>query len=144
MFNQAIEHLVPQAHRMGVRAVELGPGRVACAVPLEGNGNHLGTMYAGVLFTAAEVLGGGICLPSFDLTRFLPVVRDLRIDFRRAARTDVLARATLAAEEVERVRADAEATGKAVFTLAAELTDANGQVVAATEGTYQLRAVPAP
>ena len=86
-----LEHLVPQAHRMGVRAVDLEPGRIVCWVPLSGNGNHLDTMYAGVLFTVAEVLGGGICLPSFDLTRYYPVVKSVRIDFRKPARTDIAA-----------------------------------------------------
>ncbi|MGQ0840550.1 PaaI family thioesterase [Actinokineospora sp.] len=139
-FNQAIEHLIPQAHRMGVTAVELAPGRVVCSVPLADNGNHLGTMYAGVLFTVAEVLGGGICLPIFDLSRFYPIVKDLRIDFRRPARSDVRAAATLTAETIERVRAEAEDHGKSTFILEAELTDTEGHVVATTVGTYQLRA----
>jgi len=138
-FNTGLPHLIPQAHRMGVTAVELGPGVAVCRVPLADNGNHLGTMYAGVLFTVAEVLGGAICLPSFDLTRFHPVVRDLRIDFRRPARTDVTAAAALDAATVERVRAEAEAGGKSTFVLTTELTDADGVVIATTEGTYQLR-----
>lgn len=139
-FNGALEHLVPQAHRMGVRAVELAPGRVVCRVPLQGNGNHLDTMYAGVLFTVAEVLGGAICLPSFDLARFYPVVKSLRIDFRRPARTDVLAETSLPAERIAEIGARAAEHGKAEFTLDATLTDATGTVVATTEGVYQLRA----
>ncbi|WP_156753337.1 PaaI family thioesterase [Actinokineospora pegani] len=139
-FNEAIAHLIPQAHRMGVTALELAPGRAVCRVPLAGNGNHLGTMYAGVLFTVAEVLGGAICLPSFDVGRFYPVVRDLKIDFRRPARSDVTATAELDAATVERVGAEAAAEGKAAFTLAAELVDAEGVVVATTVGSYQLRA----
>lgn len=139
-FNAALEHLVPQAHRMGVHAVELAPGRVVCRVPLEGNGNHLNTMYAGVLFTVAEVLGGAICLPSFDLSRFYPVVKSLRIDFRKPARTDVLAETRLSDEQIADIADVADKHGKAEFTLAATLTDAAGIVVATTEGVYQLRA----
>ncbi|MGW5053357.1 YiiD C-terminal domain-containing protein [Actinokineospora sp. NPDC004072] len=136
-FNAALAQLVPQAHRMGVRAVVLEPGRIVCRVPLAGNGNHIGTMYAGVLFTVAEVLGGGICLPSFDLTRFYPVVKNVRIDFTKPARTDVLAEAAL--EGIEAIRAAAEEHGRAEFTLAATLTDLAGTVVATTESAYQLR-----
>lgn len=138
-FNAVLEHLVPQAHRMGVRAVDLEPGRIVCWVPLAGNGNHLGTMYAGVLFTVAEVLGGGICLPSFDLTRYYPVVKSVRIDFRKPARTDVLAEATLSPERVAAIKAAADEHGKAEFQLTATLADNDGTVVATTEGTYQLR-----
>ncbi|UVS77384.1 DUF4442 domain-containing protein [Actinokineospora sp. UTMC 2448] len=137
-FNAALAHLVPQAHRMGVRAVELEPGRIACRVPLDGNGNHIGTMYAGVLFTVAEVLGGGICLPSFDLTRYYPVVRSVRIDFTKPARTDVVAEAAL--DGIEAIRTEVQAHGRADFTLNATLRDTAGIVVASTEGAYQLRA----
>ena len=140
LFNGALEHLVPQAHRMGVRAVALEPGRAVCRVPLEGNGNHLRTMYAGVLFTVAEVLGGAICLPSFDMARFYPVVKSVRIDFRKPARTDVLATAELPASRVAEIAAAADEHGKAEFTLDATLTDDAGIVVATTEGVYQLRA----
>ncbi|EWC58111.1 Uncharacterized protein UO65_6618 [Actinokineospora spheciospongiae] len=136
-FNTGLPHLIPQAHRMGVTAVELAPGVAVCRVPPADNGNHLGTMYAGVLSTVAEVLGGAICLPSFDLARFHPVVRDLRIDFRRPARTDVTATAALDAATVERVRAKAD--GRSTFVLTTELTDTGGVVIATTEGTYQLR-----
>ncbi|GAA4425871.1 PaaI family thioesterase [Actinokineospora soli] len=139
-FDAALEHLVPQAHRMGVRAVEVAPGRVVCRVPLEGNGNHLGTIYAGVLFTVAEVLGGALCMPSFDLARFYPVVKSLRIDFRKPARSDVLAETSLPEDRIAEIAKTAEEHGKAEFTLHATLTDADGIVVAATEGVYQLRA----
>ncbi|OLR89642.1 PaaI family thioesterase [Actinokineospora bangkokensis] len=138
-FNEGLAQLIPVAHRMGVAAVELRPGLAVCRVPLEGNGNHLGTMYAGVLFTVAEVLGGALCLPSFDTGRFYPVVRDLKVDFRRPARSDVLARAELDQATIARVAAEAEEHGKAPFTLEAVLTDTGGTVVATTVGSYQLR-----
>jgi acyl-coenzyme A thioesterase PaaI-like protein len=140
LFNQALATLIPQAHRMGIIAVELAPGRAVCVVPIEGNGNHFGTMYAGVLFTVAEVLGGAICLPSFDLARFYPVVKDVKIDFRKPARTDIRSTATLDADTITRVAAEADELGKSTFLLEAELTDADGVVVATTVGTYQLRA----
>ena len=138
-FNDGLPHLIPLVHRMGVTAVELGPGIAVCRIPLAGNGNHVGTLYAGALFTVAEVLGGAICLPSFDLARFYPVVRAVTIDFRRPARTDVTASALLDAATIDRVRTEAEAEGKSTFVLTAELTDTGGVVVATTEGTYQLR-----
>ncbi|CRK62059.1 hypothetical protein [Alloactinosynnema sp. L-07] len=140
LFNQALATLIPQAHSMGITADVLEPGRAECVVPIDGNGNHLGTMYAGALFTVAEVLGGAICLPSFDLTRFYPVVKDVKIDFRKPARTDIRSVATLDPDTIARVAAEAAAHGKSTFVLEAELTDTDGVVVATTTGTYQLRA----
>ncbi|MGB6513643.1 MAG: YiiD C-terminal domain-containing protein, partial [Mycobacterium sp.] len=69
VMNGAIESTIPIAHKMGVKVVEARPGFAATTVPAEGNGNHFGVMYAGVLFTVAEVLGGIIPLITFDTAK---------------------------------------------------------------------------
>src|SRR5690606_6231425 len=126
-------------HAMGARVVEVRPGFAAAEVPMEGNGNHFGVMYAGVLFTVAELLGGAIAVASFDTTRFFPLVKDLRISFLRPAKTAVRSQAALAEETIAAVAEEAEANGKADFELDAELTDTEGTVVARTHGLCQLR-----
>ena len=60
LLDLATDHLtslIPAVGRMGLRVVDVAPGRAATEVPFEGNGNHVGTMYAGVLYSVAEVLG---------------------------------------------------------------------------------------
>ncbi|MFI6999888.1 PaaI family thioesterase [Nocardia sp. NPDC050175] len=138
--NGALEFTIPIAHRMGVTAVEVRPGFAATTVPIEGNGNHFGTMYAGVLFTVAEILGGAIAIATFDNSAFYPLVKDLHVFFRKAAKTDVRAEASLPAAEIARIAEEAAANGKSDFTLRAVVTDADGVLVAETEGLYQLRA----
>ena len=69
----------------------------------------------------------------------MPLVKDSTIRFRRPALGVVRATASLSDDEVVRVRDDALATGKGEFVLEATLTDAEGDVVASTVGTYQLR-----
>ncbi|TSD96123.1 DUF4442 domain-containing protein [Skermania sp. ID1734] len=140
MINAALEHTIPVAHKMGVTALEARPGYARTRVPIEGNGNHFGVMYAGVLFTVAEVLGGIIPMATFDNSRFYPLVKDLQITFKRAAKTDVEAEAKLDEESIARIASAADANGKADFTLDAAITDAAGEVVATTHGIYQLRA----
>lgn len=138
--NAVIEHGVPPMHALGIRVVELRPGYVLGAAPLAGNGNHLGTMYAGTLFGLAEMLGGALFVASFDVERFHPTVKDVRIRYRRPATTDVRAEASLGADTIARLRREAEDHGKAEFVLDATITDAAGEVVAGTTGTYQVRA----
>ncbi|MBF6327645.1 PaaI family thioesterase [Nocardia transvalensis] len=137
--NSAIEFTIPVAHKMGVRALEVRRGYAAFTVPIEGNGNHFGVMYAGVLFTVAEVLGGAIPMATFDMAKYFPLVKDLQITFRKPAKTDVRSEASLSEEDITRVTAEADADGKADFTLNATVTDAEGVVVAETRGLYQLR-----
>ena len=139
LLNATMGETIPVLDRMGLEVIEAAPGRSAARVPMAGNGNHVGTMYAGVLFSVAEMLGGALSLATFDPARYYPIVKDLRIDFRRPATSAVTARTSLDEAEVARVLADAERDGKGQFTLVAELTDEVGTVVATTEGTYQIR-----
>ena len=46
--------IVPAIERTGIEILELEPGRATLRMPLEPNVNHVGTMYAGALFTLAE------------------------------------------------------------------------------------------
>ena len=89
------------------------------------------------------MLGGLLALTTFDfegeLAGFVPLVKESTIRFRRPALGVVRASASLSAPEAARVRADALATGKGEFVLEATLTDAQGEVVASTVGTYQVR-----
>ncbi|WP_149359653.1 PaaI family thioesterase [Lolliginicoccus suaedae] len=140
MINGTLELVIPIAHTMGVEAVEVRRGFAATTVPAEGNGNHFGVMYSGVLFTVAEILGGAIAVASFDNSRFYPLVKDLQITFKRPAKTEVRAEASLDDAEIERIAEQAAADGKSDFVLDATITDTGGTVVATTRGLYQLRA----
>lgn len=51
-----------------------GPGSTTLRMPIEGNGNHVGTMHAGALFTLAEVPGGVVFGGVADMKRFYPIV----------------------------------------------------------------------
>ena len=134
---------VPILAAMGIRLVEVAPGRAVAELPPEPNVNHFGVTYAGSLYSVAEMLGGVLALATFDfdgeLAGFVPLVKESKIRFRRPAMGVVQASASLSDEEVSRVRHDALATGKGEFVLEATLIDGDGEVVATTVGTYQVR-----
>lgn len=140
MMNGAMEFTIPAAHKMGIKVVEARRGYAATTVPVEGNGNHFGVIYAGVQFTAAEILGGIIAVATFDSAKYFPLVKNVDINFVGMAKSELRAEATLDDETIGRVEAEAAANGKADFTLDAMVKDADGQVVSTTHGLYQLRA----
>ena len=109
-------------------------------MPLEGNGNHFGVVYAGVQFTVAEMLGGIIALATFDSAKYYPLVKNVDIKFTGMARTDLRAEASLDEDEIGRIETEAAEKGKADFTLDAVVKDEAGQTVSVTRGLYQLRA----
>jgi thioesterase domain-containing protein len=138
--NAALESTIPIAGQMGVRVVEVRRGFAATTVPVEGNGNHFGVIYAGVQFTVAEVLGGIIALSTFDTTKYFPLVKNVDIKFVSMARSELRAEAALDDETIARIEAEAAERGKADFTMEAVVTDTDGKTVATTRGLYQLRA----
>ena len=125
--------------RSGLKVVELRRGTVQCLMPFASNGNHIGTMYAGALFTLAEIPGGALFLSSFDATRFYPIVKELNIKFLKPVKSDATIEITLSEERINALQAEASERGKAEFVLEGEIKTADGTVVAASHGIYQLR-----
>lgn len=137
--NAGMASIMPSAHKLGVKVVEAGRGFAAASVPLEGNANHFGVVYAGAQFTAAEILGGLIAVATFDAAKYFPLVKQVDIEFVGLATTDLRAHAAIDDDTIARVEAEVVANGKADYTVEAVVSDADGQVVATTRGLYQLR-----
>ena len=126
----------PFVERSGLELLHVERGRAVLRLPFEPNINHVGMVYAGALFTVAEVPGGVLFGSAFDLTRFYPIVGDLQIRFAKPARTAVLVDARMNDDEIDRVTADLDSAGKAKWVLTQQLVDESGTVVATTEATY--------
>ncbi len=136
---QLTEEQIAFVKRSNLKALVLEPGFVRLLMPLAGNQNHIGSMYAGALFTLAEIPGGALFMTSFDVTRFYPIVKEMNLRFRRPAKGDICVEARLSVEQIEQLQNEAQANGKADYLLELELTDTNGEVVALSRGLYQLR-----
>ncbi len=124
---------------MGLKVLVLEPHKVKLMLPMKGNENHLGILWAGALFTLAEVPGGILVYSTFDTGKFYPVVKEMNIKFLKPGHMDVTIEMALDKAESDRLEAEAAEKGKADFTLNGEILDANGAVIAATQGFYQLR-----
>lgn len=134
-----VEGSIPFVERMGLRLDHAEPGRVRMTAPLDLNVNHIGTMYAGALFTLAEVPGGALFLATFDAATYYPIVKGMDIRFLALAKTDISVEVTMSEEEVARLQAEADEHGKANYSWTCELTDSDGNVVARSTNDYQMR-----
>jgi acyl-coenzyme A thioesterase PaaI-like protein len=128
----------------GLRVVELRRGYVKCLMPFAGNGNHIGTMYAGALFTLAEIPGGALFLSSFDAAKFYPIVKELDLRFLKPAKADVTVEISLDDIHIASLSAQAVEKGKAEFILEGQLKTADGTIVAESRGVYQIRSTQPP
>lgn len=139
-----IEQGIPFAARTCVKVLAMERGYVKLMMPLEPNINHVGTMYAGALFTLAELPGGAIFLTTFDASRFYPIIKGMEIKFAKPATTDITVEVRLDPDEAKRIQQTANDTGKADYDWDCELEDATGQVVCVTSNRYQLRSIKPP
>ncbi|HUE91999.1 YiiD C-terminal domain-containing protein [Pseudomonas sp.] len=140
LIRQLTEEQIAFVQRSGLKAEVLEPGHVRLCMPLAGNQNHIGSMYAGALFTLAEIPGGALFLTSFDAQRFYPIIKEMNLRFRRPATGDIRVEARLSVEEIQHLQKQATEQGKAEYVLQLQLTDDSGEVVVESRGLYQLRA----
>lgn len=136
---QMVEEGIAFVQRAGLKVEAMERGYVRCRMPLKGNENHIGTMYAGALYTLAEIPGGALFLSSFDTSRYFPIIREHRIRYTGAVTSNALVELRMEDAEIDRIQQQADAHGKAEFTLDTTITDTKGNPVAESEGVYQLR-----
>lgn len=139
-----IEQGIAFAGRTEVKVLEMERGYVKMMMPLQPNVNHVGTMYAGALFTLAELPGGAIFLTTFDAGRFYPLIKGMDIKFLKPAATDITVEIRFDLDEAARIQALADEVGKADYEWESELKDTSGQVVCVSSNRYQLRSINPP
>lgn len=136
--NRLVHLAIPFAGRSGFEIEALQPGYLRARMPFKGNRNHIGTMYAGALFTLAEIPGGVIVI--FDMgAAFIPILKSLEMTYLKTARTDVTVEFHFPPEQRDAVMSEVRQQGKAEFVLKADLTDERGEVVAKSHALYQVR-----
>ena len=136
---KAMKETIPFVERTQIEIDEIDVGYVKMRMPFEPNVNHVGMMYAGALFTLAEMPGGAIFATTFDAKKYFPIVKSLDIKYVKPAMTDITVEVRLSPEEAEAIAARAEADGKADYEWECELKDAEGNVVAVTTNRYRMR-----
>ena len=134
-----LESAIGIVKHMGLKVISMKERQVKLLMPLQKNINHVGTMYAGSLFTLGEIMGGAIFVASFDIGKYYPLVKEVQIRYRKPALTDIMVEAALTEDRVEQIRKEIEKKGKADFNLDLELIDVNREVVSLMQGIWQGR-----
>lgn len=125
--------------RSGIRLVTAESGFVKCLMPSQGNEDQVGSMYAGALFTLAEIPGGVMWLTTFDVAATMPILKSMNIDFLGMAKGDISVEVSLSSIDIARVKRECLESGKSDMVLNAELKDMQGVLVARSRSVYQIR-----
>ena len=125
---------------MDLKVLSVSEGLYKCFVPLSCNtGNHIKTVHAAFQWAAAEILGGLAVLSTRKDDKYVPVVKNLSIEFKRPALTDITSEALFSSKQVEVMNRSLESTGRYDFELASTIRDSEGEVIAEALGQYAVR-----
>jgi thioesterase domain-containing protein len=133
--------MIPFAERSKIELLEFGEhGMVKLKIPFKGNENHVGTMYAGSLWSLAEFSGLPFILSALGgvevLEKFLPVVAQFDIKFYKPVKCDIYVTLTKTLDEVENMENSLLMKGKAKCILEGVLVSADGTEYGRTTGVY--------
>jgi acyl-coenzyme A thioesterase PaaI-like protein len=137
LMTRFIGQSIPFARRNHFKVVDFKSGYVKAFIPLKSNSNHFNSMYAGALFTVAELPGGIISIFSFG-DDYFPVLKDLKMDFVKMAKSDVTVEFSMSGEELKRIEAEVAKCGKSAFVLEGEIKDSSNEIVATSCANYQV------
>jgi thioesterase domain-containing protein len=134
---------VPLLGSMGIEVVEASPGRVRTRLPFRPeNGNHIGTVYAGVLFSFLESSGGALVFVSFDIARWIPVIVEGSIRFVRPVTGAVESTLEIGDSERDSVHAALDTDPKSSWTLHAIAVAEDGRAACEADFVYRFRSIP--
>ena len=136
-----LSQAIPFNGHVGLDLLEVGDGRGVVKLPDAPElKNHVGSQHAGALFSAGEFASGGAFVGAFaeHLASMTPLARSAEIEYRKIAKGDITATATLT-EDKEALLGRLDADGRMEFPIDVELTDADGQVVAAMTVHWHVR-----
>ena len=144
VFRRVIPFNAP--HGLRIAAVTTGPDGTAVEVLLpwrRSNRNHIGTVHACALATAAEFATGlGLVDAARSLGPFRLVLTRLEVDYTRRAMGPCTARSVWPAERLAQAVADATRDGAVALDGSATVHDAEGLEVARARTVWHIRRMP--
>ena len=137
-----MQEVIPfnRPHRLTV--LSLSHERCEVALPFRRrNLNHVGTMHACALATAAEYASGLCVLSAFGVGRVRLVMANLQISYSRRGDSSCIAEAELPSEMLQNVQTQLNDQGRCAFELYSVVRDAADEVVAEAQITWHLKAL---
>ena len=131
---------VPVLGVMGLEVVEAAPGRVRTRLPFRPeNGNHIGTVYAGVLFSFLEASGGALVVMAFDVSRWIPVIVEGTIRYLRPVTGAIACDLSISDRERDAVHRALEADPSHRWILSATAVAEDGRDACEADLVYRFR-----
>jgi uncharacterized protein (TIGR00369 family) len=141
IIEQLCKNSVPLFEFLNVSFKFLDDGVFQCHMPIERKvSNHLGSVYAGVQWSLAEVLGGIVFLSS-GINGYVPILKSMSIEFTKPALTDLVSEVCFTSSDVDKMKTALDKEGRYNFELESDIKDTNGNIVATGHAVYAIRKI---
>lgn len=101
--------------------------------------NHLNTLHACALATAAEYASGLCVLSALGVSGMRLIMSDLHMTYVRRAESACLATAVLLEDQLSTLTSELTREGRASMVLHSKVVDASGEVVAKAQITWHVK-----
>lgn len=101
--------------------------------------NHVGSIHAGALFTLGETCAGLIIVRNFPFGQYRPLMSDVKVNYSKQARGDVVGRCVIPAETIQRMKADIAREEIPFVDVLTEISNAEGEVICTVTTTWQVK-----
>lgn len=141
-FETMITDTVPWIKMSDVRVDLLAERHAKLSLPIQKHLNHVGIVYAGTHFMLMELTGAALFLCTYGFEKYVPVNKQMSIQYLKPAYSDLTCEVSLSREEaLEKMQPIVE-HGKGDWILDMNTVDSSGQVVSRSTCNYFI--IPTP
>ena len=134
-----LEETIPWVKDSGLRAEVLEERHVVLRLPKDRHLNHVGIVYAGSLFMLMEMAGAALFGCTYPLGTYVPINKEMRIQFLQMGFTDVLCDLSISEEKAAEMILPIDEKGKGPWVLEMECRDTEGNVLATSVCHYYIK-----
>lgn len=140
LFGRIMQEVIPfnRPHRISVLEVSAK----GCKVFLPDrrrNRNHLGTMHACAIATAAEYVSGLNVVQACDMSEFRLIMSKIVVDYIRRPNGSCIAESSLSKSDLNLINKRLDAEGVAKFSMLSTVTDSKNETVAKATIHWQVK-----
>jgi len=98
--------------------------------------NHVGIVYAGSMFTFAEISGANLFVCTYGTEEFVPILKGVEIKYLKPTKKDLVIDIQLSQEEADEKIALARERGRGDYFLDVPISDTDGNEIALAKFNY--------
>ena len=139
-FSRLMNEVIPFNSPHGINVVELGHEKCKVYLPSKRkNKNHLGTMHACAIATAAEYVSGLNVLQNIDMEKHRLIMSRIEVDYIRRPVGYCNAESGISSNQMMQINKELEADGVSKFNLVSSVIDSEKEVVAKATIHWQVK-----